>query len=303
MTRSDRFRFVLAVITVLQVGWATGTSAQSEFAWSRATVGLLAGDAPLGADRARALREAGIDAVVWPGDPGDGSGWIVMTDLARKAGLRILLAVDGDPGADSARGLALLARKSGFDGFWALSVAPITASSEADEFVFVAGEAAFEHLASLPGDAAGLDALFARRARSAEKPGAAVLAVPGDDPSIHWLLLPGPVAVPESRVSDAAWQTVARFRSRHPGLADGVHGKLSDAPYAFFRGLRLGKGKEDVVLVVLGAEGRVRLNVSSIFPDDVALRDAVSGAVALVSFGQLSVPASEAGIMLFELME
>lgn len=303
MTRKDRFRLILAVGAVLQVVWVTGAAAQPGFAWSRATVGLLSDGTPLGEERAQALREAGLDAVVWPGHPDGGSGWSAMTDMARKAGLRILLSLEGDPGADSTLGLALRARKSGFDGIMALSGSRDGLTDDSDLFLVVAGDGTFERIGSLPAESEALDALFARRARSVEKPEAAVLAVPGDDPSAHWLLLPGPVAVPESRVADAAWQTVARFRSRHPALADGVHGKLSDSPYAFFRGMRLGKGEEDVVLVVLGAEGRLRLNVSSIYPDDVVVRDAVSGAMALVSFGQLSLPASKEGIMLLEIVE
>lgn len=303
MTRRDRFLILLAFLAALQVGSVASSGAQPEFAWSRATVGLLSDDTPIGEERAQMLHEAGLDAVVWPGDPGDGSGWNAMTDLARKAGLRILLGVDGSEGSELAHGLALRAEKSGFDGVVAFSIPLDGVESKTDAFLVVAGESAFEHILSIPDGTDELDALFARRARSIGKPEAAAMAIPGAGLSELLLLLPGPVAVPESDMSDKTWTTLSRFRSRHPALADGVHGKLSDAPYAFFRGLRLDKGKDDMILVVIGAEGRIRLNVSSIYPDDVVLRDAISGAIALVSYGQLSLQASEGGLMLFELME
>jgi len=289
--RSDRFRNVLKVVFVLCAAVPADAVARQESTWSRATVALLQDGAAMDAGRAEQLRDAGLDAVVWHGN----DGWGEAMELAREAGLKIFLALDGE-GQDSIAGRAMA---SGFHGIVSLGGKPV-AAPEDPSFMIVEGDADIERLGPLPGAGAGLEALFARRARSPERPEAAPLALPVAGASADWLLLPGPVAVPESVVGDPAWNTIARFRARHPALADGVHGKLSDSPYAFFRGLRLAKGEEDIVLVIIGAEGKLRLNVSSIFPDDVVLRDAVSGAVAMVSYGQLSTTAPEGGLMLFE---
>jgi alpha-amylase len=59
----------------------------------------------------------------------------------------------------------------------------------------------------------------------------------------------------------------------------------------------------DEVIVVLAGEGRVRLNVSQVFPDDTVLRDAYSGAVSMVSYGEVSFVASSAGVLLLERLE
>jgi hypothetical protein len=308
MTRSDRYRILLVSVALLLAARAQDAAARQEFAWSRATVGLLAHDGPIGESRAQELRDAGIDAVVWPGTAADESGWSAVADGARESGLRILLGLEDAVGEDSVLGLAIRAVEAGFDGI--VTSDPHVRSSldrsAFEGFVVVSGDdgadVVIERLASLPDSDAGLETLYARRARSIEDPTAAGLAVPAGPVDAHWLLLPGPVAVPEAHLADPAWQTVARFRSRHPALADGVHAKLSDEPYAFYRGMRLDRGLEDVVLVVVGAEGRIRLNVSSIFPDNVVLRDAVSGTIALVSFGQLSMTAGSGGLVLLELV-
>ena len=68
---------------------------------------------------------------------------------------------------------------------------------------------------------------------------------------------------------------------------------------AFHRGVRLGMDKDQVVIVT-GAEGRTRLNVAIVWPDDTVLRDAMTGSVAFVSFGQVSVTAHPSGIILLE---
>ena len=56
----------------------------------------------------------------------------------------------------------------------------------------------------------------------------------------------------------------------------------------------------DRVVVVMGAQGRVRLNVAALFPNDTVLRDTVTGRIALVTFGQLAFTPDPSGLALFE---
>lgn len=91
------------------------------------------------------------------------------------------------------------------------------------------------------------------------------------------------------------WRQLGSFRKAHPAVASGDHIALSEAPYAFAR-----VAADDQVVVVLGAEGRVRLNVSKVWPDDTAVRDVVSGRIGIVSFGQVAFQAHESGIVLLE---
>ncbi|MCB0716809.1 MAG: alpha-amylase [Bacteroidetes bacterium] len=96
------------------------------------------------------------------------------------------------------------------------------------------------------------------------------------------------------------WRMLGQFRQNHPALASGEHELLSNEPYTFMRTLRRGT-MEDVVVAVLGAEGRTRLHVAKAFPDDAIVRDAVSGATAFVSFGYVTIQADPSGVILLEL--
>ena len=97
----------------------------------------------------------------------------------------------------------------------------------------------------------------------------------------------------------AHWKKLGSFRAAHPAIATGGHDQLQDEPYAFYRGVRVG-AEEDQVIVVLGAEGRTRLNVSVVWPDDTVLRDAYTGKISIVSFGQITLNADPSGVMLLE---
>lgn len=92
---------------------------------------------------------------------------------------------------------------------------------------------------------------------------------------------------------------VGAFRKAHPAISAGGHDQIQEAPYAFYRGVRVGMG-EDEVVVVMGASGKTRLNVSIVWPDDTVLRDAYTGNVAIVSFGQVTFTAAPSGILLLE---
>ncbi len=97
----------------------------------------------------------------------------------------------------------------------------------------------------------------------------------------------------------AHWQKLGRFRRRHPAVARGAHRKLADAPYAFHRHYASGTSTDDVI-VVMGAEGRTRLNVSRVFPDDTVLRDAYTGKIAIVSYGLVTFLPGPQGVLLLE---
>ena len=97
----------------------------------------------------------------------------------------------------------------------------------------------------------------------------------------------------------ALWTSVGAFRGAHPAVARGGFDLVQESPMAFHRGVRLGMDKDQVVIVT-GAEGRTRLNVAIVWPDDTVLRDAMTGSVAFVSFGQVSVTAHPSGIILLE---
>jgi hypothetical protein len=118
------------------------------------------------------------------------------------------------------------------------------------------------------------------------------------------LLQPGTINIQDGQVSAepavmAHWKILGSFRDNHPAIGGGAHEDISNEPYMFYRGLRVGPDI-DQVLVVLGASGTVRLKVSLVFEDDTIIRDAYTGKVGLVSYGQLRLTAHENGVMLLE---
>jgi len=119
-----------------------------------------------------------------------------------------------------------------------------------------------------------------------------------------FLLLPGAVALPSvgSSAQQSSWADVVDFRIRHPAVGAGSHQMIAAEPYTFQRTYRSGNIADDVI-VVLGAEGRTRVNVSAAFPDDGFVRDALTGSTAFVSFGYVSLTPGESGMLLLELAE
>lgn len=95
------------------------------------------------------------------------------------------------------------------------------------------------------------------------------------------------------------WSKMGQFRANHPAIAAGVHEKISDEPYAFYRGIRIGQAVDEVI-VVMAAPGRVQLNIRKYFPDDIILRDAYSGKISMVSYGEVAFDVGESGILLLE---
>ncbi len=97
----------------------------------------------------------------------------------------------------------------------------------------------------------------------------------------------------------ATWTAIGSFRGRHPAVARGGFDVVQDSPAAFHRGVRIGMDA-DQVIIVTGAEGRTRLTVSIVWPDDTVLKDAMTGSVGFVSFGQVSMTPHASGLMLLE---
>ncbi len=95
------------------------------------------------------------------------------------------------------------------------------------------------------------------------------------------------------------WQKLGKFRTGHPAIAMGTHTVLADEPYTFSRTLRMGT-LEDQVVVVLGAAGKTRVNVSSVYSDNTILRDAYTGKTSFVSYGMVYVDPADGGPVLLE---
>lgn len=153
-----------------------------------------------------------------------------------------------------------------------------------------------------PGDWTGVDSVFAGRAPSQDQPmPAPTIVVPTSADSPLAVLSPGSVLLGDSL--PAAVDDLLAFRTAHPAIASGVHLQLQAAPYAFYRGLRTSLDETDEVVVIAGATGSVRVNVSSVFDDDVVLRDRVSGQIGLVSFGQIMMKAGPSGLLLLEVVQ
>lgn len=151
----------------------------------------------------------------------------------------------------------------------------------------------------------------------------------GDDPDqvSSFLLQPGPVVItygaesgrtPGDEISDARhmamsamnwtgfseeqlglWTAIGGFRGAHPAIARGGYDPVQEDPKTFHRGVRIGM-EADQVMIATGAEGRTRLNVSIVWPDDTVLRDAMTGNVGFVSYGQVSMTPHPSGLLLLE---
>ncbi|WHX49899.1 carbohydrate binding domain-containing protein [Paenibacillus woosongensis] len=95
------------------------------------------------------------------------------------------------------------------------------------------------------------------------------------------------------------WQKVGQFRNRHLAIGAGSHAKIADAPYTFKRSYSK-NGIEDQVVVVMGASGTTKVNVSSAFADGSTVRDVYTGNEAVVSGGFATFTAHAGGLILIE---
>lgn len=95
------------------------------------------------------------------------------------------------------------------------------------------------------------------------------------------------------------WRALGRFRGSHPAIARGGFDQLQSAPPSFHRGVRIGM-TTDQVIVAAQANGRTRINVSLVWPDDSVLKDVMTGKMVFVSYGEVSVTPHPSGIILLE---
>lgn len=90
-------------------------------------------------------------------------------------------------------------------------------------------------------------------------------------------------------------QKLGTFRNRHVAVGAGTHTKLADGPYTFSRV----KGNDKVVIAI-GANGTVAINVAGVFADGTVLRDAYTGLQSTVASGKANVAAHANGVVLLE---
>jgi alpha-amylase len=96
------------------------------------------------------------------------------------------------------------------------------------------------------------------------------------------------------------WRILGRFRASHPAIGAGAHVRLQERPYVFSRTLIGSDGREDRVVVALGAgSGTIRVPVGEVFPEGSLVRDAYSGTTGVVADGAVSVD-TNSGVVLLE---
>ncbi|MFT4605506.1 MAG: hypothetical protein ACI9W4_002245 [Rhodothermales bacterium] len=223
----------------------------------------------------------------------------------RRNGLRVIASVGQGHG-----GLALSELWNGaLDGLIVPSgsfAEPVTrpaatvllASDSADQTM----DGALEPFGFSRGEWLAIDSVFVSRAPSQDQPAQATsILVPDVSSSPLGVLSPGSVFL--KGTTPAEWAPLLEFRENHHAIAAGVHLRLQAEPYAFYRGLRTGRETTDKVIVVVGAQGSTRVNVSSVFDDDVILKDVLTGAIGLVSYGQLVLTAGPTGMLLLEVLD
>lgn len=95
------------------------------------------------------------------------------------------------------------------------------------------------------------------------------------------------------------WKKLGQFRNNHIAVGAGQHSQISSSPYTFSRTYNA-NGIEDKVVVATGASGTVQVDVAAVFPDGTAVRDAYTGAEAVVTGGKAQFAASANGVILIE---
>jgi alpha-amylase len=96
------------------------------------------------------------------------------------------------------------------------------------------------------------------------------------------------------------WQKLGMFRKNHPAIGAGIHREISAKPYVFSRGLKKGNFLDRVIVGLDLQRGKKTLDVSSVFKDGIALRDAYSGQTVTVANGKAVID-SDYDIVLLEL--
>ena len=95
------------------------------------------------------------------------------------------------------------------------------------------------------------------------------------------------------------YRKIASFRHRNIAVGAGDHTMLKEKPYTFSRTYAK-DGLDNRVIVVIGAEGKTIIDVSSVFADGDTVRDAYSMEAAVVKKGKVTFTADDKGIILIE---
>lgn len=95
------------------------------------------------------------------------------------------------------------------------------------------------------------------------------------------------------------WQKLGQFRKRHPAVGAGSHKMISQIPYYFSRSY-LNKDYTDKVIIGLELNiGQKTLDVSNVFSDGDAIKDAYSNVISEVKNGKVTID-SQFNIVLLE---
>ncbi|MFZ6658967.1 alpha-amylase family glycosyl hydrolase [Undibacterium sp. TJN19] len=92
------------------------------------------------------------------------------------------------------------------------------------------------------------------------------------------------------------WRRLGMFRSRHVAIARGVHNKLCDEPYIFSR---QHQASGDSVVIVIGGEGEMKIDVGTCFAEGEVLRDAYSTQKITMTDGHVTLDMMN-GLILLE---
>ena len=95
------------------------------------------------------------------------------------------------------------------------------------------------------------------------------------------------------------WRLLGRFRAAHPAVGAGAHARIQADPYVFSRVLEANGLVDRVVVGLEQGTGTVTIPVAGVFPDGLTVRDAYSGAEAVVSGGTVTV-STASGVVLLE---
>ena len=85
------------------------------------------------------------------------------------------------------------------------------------------------------------------------------------------------------------WQTLGKFRERHPSIGAGMHQMITQQPYVFYRSFSKDNYKDLVVVGMNLEKGKKTLSVSRVFEDGVLLHDAYSNQDVMVENGKVII--------------
>lgn len=94
------------------------------------------------------------------------------------------------------------------------------------------------------------------------------------------------------------WQLLGKFRNNHPSIGAGRHQMIQSSPYTFSRSYANGDYTDAVVIALDAPVGEKLIEVKGIFDDGTKVRDAYSGAEAIVKDGKVSFKSFDVFVLL-----